>query len=85
MITSSHAEAFTIDVKDATMYDTCEMLFIQAGNPPHQIDESAKDIKVTYQNDFPNTTWDSVLRIVSNKFGYKVVREFDRSYSIVKR
>lgn len=74
----------SIEFKDATLFDSLNMIFQGANVANYSIDPSAKDVQIgtiTLQN----IAWDSALRNLANQNGFKVSRGADGIYLVEPR
>jgi hypothetical protein len=73
-----------IELKDATLADSLELIFKAAGNPSHIIDESAQKITIGSFS-LTNVQWDSAVRSLANQNNFKVYKNESGAYVVEPR
>lgn len=73
-----------VELRDVSLADALEMIFVAAGNPSHIIDEQAKFVPSPSVT-LTNIAWDAAVRNLTQSTGYKVSRNSSGTYIIEPR
>lgn len=73
-----------VELRDATLADSLELVFKAAGNPSHIIDETAQTVMIPSVT-LTNTQWESAIRNLANQNNYKVYKNESGAFVIEPR